>query len=265
MNITVNGKETMTDYKTVFSLPQYKEDQVVILNGLCISADRPIKDGDELFFISRGAIPGKDEMEAMLSSRHTPGIHKKIKSGKVAVAGLGGLGSHIAAALARCGVGKLLLVDFDTVDPSNLNRQHYSIDHLWRFKTEALKEQLEAINPYIKIETVTERVTEENVLRIFGGYPIVCEAFDDPSAKAMLVNAILEQLPSVTIVAASGMAGYESANLIRTRHVMKNLYICGDEENEAREGMGLMAPRVMVCAGHQANMALRLLLDIEKE
>jgi len=92
---------------------------------------------------------------------------------------------------------------------------------------------------------------------------IICEAFDKADAKAMLVNTVLEKLPDVKIVAASGLAGYDSSNLIQTKKVMKNLYICGDFINEAKIGRGLMAPRVHICAGHQANMVLRLLLGIE--
>ena len=92
---------------------------------------------------------------------------------------------------------------------------------------------------------------------------IICEAFDKADAKAMLVNTVLEKLPDVKIVAASGMAGCDSSNLIQTKKVMKNLYICGDFVNEAKIGRGLMASRVYICAGHQSSMVLRLLLGIK--
>jgi len=188
-------------------------------------------------------------------------IRERLREGKVAVAGLGGLGSNIAVMLARAGVGKLLLVDFDRVEKSNLNRQHYDMSHLGILKTDALREQIKRIDPAIEIETRAVKVTEENASEIFREYDIVCEAFDDPRCKAMLVNVLLNGRRK--IVAASGMSGYGSANKIKTRHAFNDLYICGD--HESAEETVFTAPRVSVCAGHQANVALRLLLNIEEE
>jgi len=207
--------------------------------------------------------PTRDEYESLMAARHTPEVHEKLKEGKVAIAGLGGLGSNISVMLARIGVGKLLLVDFDVVEPSNLNRQHYDLTHLGMLKTDALKAQLNKINPFIETEICALKVSEENLMTVFNDYPIVCEAFDNPQYKAMLVNALLEQ-GDKKIVAASGMAGFDSANNIRTKQRFKNLYVCGDFKTPVQEGAGLMAPRVEVCAAHQANMVLRLLLNIKK-
>jgi len=188
-------------------------------------------------------------------------IREKLMKCKVAVAGLGGLGSNIAVMLARAGVGKLLLVDFDRVEKSNLNRQHYDMSHLGILKTDALRDQIKRIDPAIDIETCAVRVTEENASEIFKEYDIVCEAFDDPRCKAMLVNTLLNGRRK--IVAASGMSGYGSANKIKTKHAFKDLYICGDSESAAETVF--TAPRVSVCAGHQANTVLRLLLNIEED
>jgi sulfur carrier protein ThiS adenylyltransferase len=208
-------------------------------------------------------VQSSDDLLDAISSRNSPGINEKLKNGKVAVAGLGGLGSNIAVMLARIGVGKLLLVDFDLVEMSNLNRQYYDTSHVGMPKTQALKNQIDKINPFVETETCAVKVTADNAVEIFDGYPIVCEAFDNPQCKAALVNALLEQ-GGKKIVAASGMAGYGSANKITTSRSFKDLYVCGDFEAPEQIGMGLMAPRVAVCAGHQANMALRLLLDIEE-
>ncbi len=197
-----------------------------------------------------------------IAARNVPGIQEELLNGKVAVAGLGGLGSNLAVMLARAGVGNLLLVDFDRVEPWNLNRQYYNTTHVGMYKTEALKKQIELINPYIHAEILTLRVTEENAAEIFREYPIICEAFDRAQNKAFLVNTMLEE-GNKKIVAASGLNGLGSANQIRTRREFKNLYICGDSIEAAEEGIGFMAPRVMVCAGHQANMVLRLLLGKE--
>lgn len=266
MKVTVNGKLLNLNCNTAFEVREKigNETDIVILNGFQIDQDCKIAENDVLNIITKGVMPKEDELESMMVARHTPNVHYKLKNSKVAIAGLGGLGSNIAIMLARIGVGHLFLVDFDIVEPSNLNRQSYYISHLGMPKTEALKSQIEQINPFIKVETKHTRVTEENVKDLFTGFDVVCEAFDRPDAKSMIVRIGLEQLPSTTkIVAASGMAGYESSNSIKTTKPMNRLYLCGDLENGAGVGNGLMAPRVNVCAGHQANMILRLLLGIE--
>ena len=133
----------------------------------------------------------KEELEAALALRHGAENQKKFAAAAVGIAGLGGLGSNIAVHLARLGVGRLVLVDFDTVDVSNLNRQHYFIRHLGRPKPEALREQLMEINPYLDYETHFERITPENACTLFAGCDVVCEAFDKPDQKAMLAESIL--------------------------------------------------------------------------
>lgn len=184
--------------------------------------------------------------------------------GEWASRGLGGVGSNTACYLARIGVGHLHLVDFDRVDLTNLNRQQYFLEHVGMAKTEALKSQLLRINPYLDITTDFVRVTEENVGELFAGDDIICEAFDVPEAKAFLVNGILEHFPEKKLVAASGMAGVKSSNIIRTRRIGRNFYLCGDGVTESEPGRGLMAPRVAVCAAHEANMIARLLLGEEE-
>ena len=203
---------------------------------------------------------GLDEMMA----RHSPGVHERMKAGRVAIAGLGGLGSNIAVMLARMGVGTLLLTDYDTVEPSNLNRQHYTTKHIGQPKTLAIKSQLAEINPYTKTLTRDIEITAENAAQVFEGYPIVVEAFDNPVCKAALVEGLLSA-GSTKIVAASGMAGFGSANEIKTVRRLGNLYICGDMQSDASDIAGLMAPRVLACSAHQANMVVRLIMGINEE
>lgn len=200
------------------------------------------------------------ELDELLIRRHGRGIYEKMKHAHAAVAGLGGLGSNVAVMLARAGIGSLHLVDFDRVDGSNLNRQIYRMKHLGRLKTEALAEEIREINPYIKIKADTVRVTAENVKTIFGQDRLICEAFDVAENKAMLVNTALEQLPEAVLVAGSGMAGYGKSGRIQTKRKMRRLYVCGDETSDIADGLCLMAPRVTLCAAHQANMILRLIL-----
>ena len=210
-----------------------------------------------------GTILTKEEIKAALEERHSPEIQEKLSAGRVAIAGLGGLGSNVAYALARIGVGHLRLIDFDVVDITNLNRQQYFMEHIGMPKTGALESLLKKINPYLDIRTDCVRVTEDNIKELFGEWDIVCEAFDDPDAKAMLVNGILEHFPEKKLVSASGMAGFGSSNTIVTRKVTDNFYLCGDRVSAPEYGRGLMAPRVAICAAHEANMITRLILGEE--
>lgn len=205
----------------------------------------------------------KEEIKAALEERHSPEIQEKLSAGRVAIAGLGGLGSNVAYLLTRIGVGHLHLIDFDVVDITNLNRQQYFMEHLGMPKTDALESLLKKINPYLDIQTDCVRVTEDNIRELFGEWDIVCEAFDDPSAKAMLVNGILECFPEKKLVSASGMAGFGSSNSIVTKKVTDNFYLCGDRVSAPEYGRGLMAPRVAICAAHEANMITRLILGEE--
>lgn len=205
----------------------------------------------------------KEEIKAALEERHSPEIQEKLSAGRVAIAGLGGLGSNVAYSLTRIGVGHLHLIDFDVVDITNLNRQQYFMEHLGMPKTDALESLLKKINPYLDIQTDCVRVTEDNIRELFGEWDIVCEAFDDPSAKAMLVNGILECFPEKKLVSASGMAGFGSSNSIVTKKVTDNFYLCGDRVSAPEYGRGLMAPRVAICAAHEANMITRLILGEE--
>lgn len=202
----------------------------------------------------------QEELHTALVERHGADIQQKLDRASVGIAGLGGLGSNIAVHLARLGVGRLVLVDFDTVDVTNLNRQHYTMKDIGVPKTLALLEQLEEINPYLQYEPYTERVIPANVERMFAGCDVVCEAFDRADQKAMLIETLLERLPDTVVVSGSGMAGYGSANAIRTERRFGRLYVCGDGTSDIADGVGLMAPRVAVCAAQQATMVLRLLL-----
>ena len=186
----------------------------------------------------------QEELDRAFDARFPKKMQEKLRNAKVAVAGLGGLGSHIAVMLARSGIGKLRLVDFDVVDVTNLNRQMYLIPQLGKPKPEALLEILYQINPYAVYEPVCVRVTPENVKELFEDYPIVCEAFDRPDQKAMLVREVLSK--------------------IRTQRVMQRLYVCGDQKTDVGDGIGLIAPRVSACAAHEANQVLQLIMQNRK-
>ena len=204
-----------------------------------------------------------EEIYSALVRRHGAENQKILAASSVGVAGLGGLGSHIAVMLARLGVGRLVLADFDRVDLANIQRQHYYLSDVGRPKCEAIAEQLRRINPYLRYETHDTRVTAENAPRIFGGCRVVCEAFVRPEEKAMLAETVLGSMPDAVLVAASGLAGFGPANAVRTERRMKRLRVCGDFESGLEDGLPIAAPRVALCAAHQATAALRLLLGLD--
>lgn len=206
-------------------------------------------------------IPTKEEMLQALIQRNGETLQKKFSSATVAVCGLGGLGSNIAVSLARAGIGKLILIDFDRVDITNLNRQQYKAAQIGRFKTDALSENLKEIAPYIKTECHTARINKENALSLLEKADIICEAFDNAECKAMLTDTVLENMPNKFLVAASGMAGMGSTNSIKTKRITKKFYLCGDGVSDVNDGIGLVAPRVMLCAAHQAHTVLRILAE----
>ena len=204
-------------------------------------------------------LPTKEEWNNALEERHGKELHKVFSSATVAICGLGGLGSNIAIALARSGVGKLILIDFDRVDITNLHRQQYKVSQIGMYKTDALADNLREIAPYIELEMHTEHITEDNAVKLLKGADIICEAFDDAECKAMLTNTVLSEFPDKYLVAASGMAGMGTTNSIKTRRITSRFYLCGDETSEVSDGIGLVAPRVALCAAHQAHTVLRIL------
>lgn len=205
-------------------------------------------------------VPTREEYESALEFRHGKDNQRKFAEATVAICGLGGLGSNIAICLARAGIGKLILIDFDVVDVSNLHRQQYKASQVGMYKTEALKENLLEINPYITIESRTVRMTEDNTVKLVSEADIVCEAFDKAECKAMVVNAVLTDFKDKIIVSGSGMAGFSSANAIVTKKLSNRFYMCGDGVSDVNDGIGLIASRVMVCAAHEAHIVLRLLM-----
>ena len=206
-------------------------------------------------------IPTKEEWNKALAERHGEKLQTKFSSVTVAICGLGGLGSNVAISLARAGIGKLILIDFDRVDITNLHRQQYKANQLGMNKTDALRDNLLEIAPYVTLETHTICVKEENATHLLQGADIICEAFDDAECKAMLTNLVLEEMPDKYLVAASGMAGFGSVNSIRTRKITSKFYLCGDDKRDVQSEGGLVSSRVMRCAAHQAHTVLRILAE----
>ena len=202
----------------------------------------------------------EQQLQDALIKRHGQRVYEQLKNGRVAICGLGGLGSNVAISLARAGVWHLHIIDYDVVDITNLNRQQYNINHIGTLKTKALAEQLLKINPYMNLKITNVKISEENISELFTDEDIICEAFDVPETKAMLTEQVLINHRDKILVGASGLAGYNSSNTIVTKKVTRNFYLCGDGTSDIDSFGGLMAPRAMLCAAHEANMIVRLLV-----
>lgn len=266
MRIQLNEQSIeIADATTLYALRDQRkpEADVLIVNGFPTSSDQALAEGDRVALIRRGEIPPPEELEALMAARHTPGVHEQLKRATVGIAGCGGLGSAVAVALARVGVGRLVLADFDLIEPSNLNRQQFFVDQIGMPKVDALKANLGRINPYVKVAVFCGRLDRENLPQVFSMADLLIEAFDAADQKALLVETWRSHFPDKPLIAASGLAGFGPSNTVTTRRVGRNFYLVGDGASAARPGEGLMAPRVGIAAHHQANAALRLLLGEE--
>jgi len=185
---------------------------------------------------------------------------EKLKGTCVGIAGCGGLGSNCAMALARAGIGSLVIVDFDVVSRENLNRQYYFLDQVGQKKVLALRENIRKVNPDITVEAHDVRLGPDDVVRIFQNCTLIVEAFDSADMKLMLIETVSERFPDKFIIAGSGLAGYGQNNAIRTRR-LGSLFICGDEVSEVSPELPPLAPRVCIVASMQANQALEIILD----
>ena len=204
----------------------------------------------------------KEELERELVNRCGSTAVEKLRATRVAVVGLGGLGSNIAILLSRMGVGHLHLIDFDRVDVSNLHRQQYFVEQVGLYKTEALANTLCKINPHIELKLSCVKLDEGNLVDLLKDETIICEALDKAETKAMLVNGVLGNFTDKIIIAASGMAGLGEGNLIQARRIGKNLYLCGDGVSDC-ENESLYAARVALCAAQQAHLVQRIILGLE--
>lgn len=187
-------------------------------------------------------------------------IEDHLKKFRVGIAGAGGLGSNCAAALARAGLGTLVIADFDTVEPSNLSRQFYFISQIGMMKAAALKENLVRIRPDIKIIIHQVELNRENIPAVFEGCHVIVEAFDRADMKEMIIETVQQEMPGVAIIAGSGIAGWGNSEILKIRRIDDTLYVCGDESSEASVDLPPLAPRVGIVANMQANAVVEILM-----
>jgi len=188
-------------------------------------------------------------------------IKRHLSGFRVGIAGAGGLGSNCAIALARSGVGTLVIADFDIVEVRNLNRQYYFIDQAGIMKTLALKENIARIDSTIKVITHQKRLDRSNIPVIFSGCDVIVEAFDKAEMKELIAETVQTGMPGIPLIIGSGMAGWGQNDTLKTRQVDKTLYVCGDESSESDEDLPPMAGRVGIVASMQANIVIEILMN----
>jgi sulfur carrier protein ThiS adenylyltransferase len=265
--ITVNQKQvSWKDNMTLAAVAaEFKPTaNVAIVNGLFVDGAWDavkINDNDKVVIMEKGAVVPRGEFEEITKTNILPHVFYELNRTTVGIAGLGGLGSRVAPALARVGIGKLIIADFDVVEPSNLNRQQYFVDQIGSYKVDAMKHTLARINPHVEVVTHRVRLTAANIPQIFAGAHVVAECFDRADQKQMIVETVLSKMKHAAIVSVSGLAGYGRSNIIQTRKLSSRHILVGDLESASGPGRGLMAPRVGVAAYHQANAIVEFIID----
>jgi len=190
-------------------------------------------------------------------------IRTHLSKFRVGIAGAGGLGSNCAVALARCGVGTLVISDFDIIEDSNLNRQYYFTDQVGMMKTVALKENISRINPEVFVIIHQKRLDNHNIPEIFSGCNIIVEAFDTSEMKEMIIETVQLKMAGIPLVVGSGLAGWGKSDMIKYRKIDDTLYICGDEFSEVSENLPPLAPRIGMVANMQANVVVEILMKMK--
>jgi sulfur carrier protein ThiS adenylyltransferase len=191
-------------------------------------------------------------------------IHEKLARATVGIAGLGGLGSTVAVALARAGIGRLIIADFDKIEEDNLNRQQYFIDQIGKNKVDAMMENLLRISPDVKVVPHRVRLNADNVLKVFADADVIAECFDKAEEKQMIVQTVLSKMEKKLIVTVSGLAGYGNSNAIQTKHISDRLILVGDETTGIDTQPILTAARVGIAACHQANAIIEAIIESRK-
>lgn len=191
-------------------------------------------------------------------------VRERLGRGTVGIIGLGGLGSNIAVMLVRAGVRRFVLADPDSVESSNLDRQAYFPDQIGHRKADALAEILRRLEPRVELTLHPDRVTAENLAGLFVDVDVLVEAVDDAAVKSMVVETASVRLPATPLVWAIGLAGYSPANAIATRRIGERCWVVGDMESDVRDGLPLLASRVMAAAAHEAHVVVRILLGVEE-
>ena len=267
MKVFFNGKEfNIPENTTLFDFlnENFPSFDTVILNTVINpEIDSVLKEGDRIIAFKKGEIPYGVSLKDLMFARQPEEYTLKLSKSVVGIAGLGGLGSLVGENLVRAGIGKLVVADYDIVEPANLNRQRYFIPQIGKPKVDAFKENMEKISPFTEIVCHREKITRENV-SIFSECEIVAECFDNAESKAEFLSVLREKYPEKIVVVSSGVAGFDTEKTITVKRISDKIYVVGDGVSEVMEGLGLVATRVGIAASIQSHLIVRLLLGLEK-
>jgi molybdopterin/thiamine biosynthesis adenylyltransferase/rhodanese-related sulfurtransferase len=187
----------------------------------------------------------------------------RLAAASVLVVGAGGLGCPVLQYLVGAGVGRLTIVDHDTVEETNLHRQPlYGMDDLGKPKVEAARDRLLRFNPGIAIETVAERLTPQNAMPLVARADVIVDAADSFAVTYILSDACHaagKPLVSASVIGLTGYAGAFCGGGPSYRAVFPEVSIDG----ATCATVGVLGTAVAVLGGLQAHLALHLLLGLE--
>lgn len=187
-------------------------------------------------------------------------VAERLRDSYVGIAGAGGLGSNVAMSLARAGVGRLLIADFDRVEESNLNRQYFFLDQVGMYKVDALRENIQKAVRDCKVEVLNGKLERGSMAAPFSEVDVIVEALDSASVKVAFIEEVLTEFPEKHLVAASGVAGIGGSERIVQKD-LGNLILVEDPQALSSDVEVLLSPKVGQFAHHQANIVLELLLE----
>lgn len=203
-----------------------------------------------------------DDISNKIFERNPISLTQILQRSTVGIAGCGGLGSNVAVSLVRAGIGKLIIVDFDKVEYSNLNRQYYFLSDIGKPKVVALENILKNINPHVNILAICTKLMVDNVLDVFGDVDVLVEAFDKAESKKWLIEKWVQICKDKLIVCANGLSGIGNTEDIKVVRFTDKIIFCGDGKTDI--SLGLCASRVAIVANMQANIVIEYLYKNKK-
>jgi tRNA A37 threonylcarbamoyladenosine dehydratase len=148
----------------------------------------------------------------------------KLKNSTILVLGLGGVGGYVVEALARCNIGKLIIIDSDVVDISNINRQIIALDNtVGKYKTECFKERIKLINEECEVVLINEFIDESNYLSIFNDkIDFVVDAIDCVKTKELVIKYCLDN--DINIISSMGTGNRIDPSKLEITEIRKTSY-----------------------------------------
>ncbi len=193
---------------------------------------------------------------------------RRLLDGSALVVGLGGLGSPAAMYLASAGVGRLVLLDFDVVERSNLQRQivHFTAD-IGREKVDSAREKLAALNPGVAIETVSQLLDDDELHDAIARIDVVVDGSDNFETRfAVNAGCVRSRTPLVSGAVLRWDGQVIAFDPRRPESpCYRCLYVDGGEEGESCAEVGVFAPLLGIIGSVQASEAIKILAGVESE